>query len=165
MRVLKIALIAACLATPAMAEQVARVMPSNFTVQADPTRGVCVASDYVLSARKAGMTVAFVLDGAGRSELVIAPVVAPGKALLPQILDFTFEDSMTVRSSAKLRNGRYLVDLQKGDKATPLWIALRRHDHTVVSLPLRPADRVGLDLSKMPAVFTKLQDCVKGLGQ
>lgn len=165
MKLLLPSLLAALLAAPALAEQVAPVVPAKFTVEADADRGLCVASDHVLSARKAGMGVGFVLDRAGHAEMLIAPVGLDRNGALPQILEFTFEDSMTVRSAAKLRNGRYLIALQEGETATPLWVALRRHSHTVVTLPLRPQDRVGLDLSTMPRVFATLQNCVKGLPQ
>ena len=161
---LAVAIIAG-LASPALAEQVATVRPAKFQHSVDA--GLCVAKDHLLSARKAGIDVAFVMARDGRTEMVIAPDAYSRSAILPQLLDFTFEDSMTVRGSARLKNGRFLVELHDGvaETETPLWTALRRHGHTVISLPLRPDDRVGLDLTTMPGVFAQLQDCRKGLTQ
>lgn len=148
------------LAAPATAEQVARVVPADFKIHAEPALGVCVASDHVISARKAGMDVALVLGRDGAAEMIIQPDRFDRKALLPQILEFTFEDSMTLRGAAKLKNGRFLLQLHDGQKAEPLWIALRQHSHAVITVPLRPEDRVGLDLTPMTAVFTQLETCL-----
>ena len=58
------------LAAPAAAQQVARIVPADFKIHAEPALGVCVASDHVISARKAGMDVALVLgrDGAAAEQ-------------------------------------------------------------------------------------------------
>ncbi|MGR1580456.1 hypothetical protein ACSSNL_03220 [Thalassobius sp. S69A] len=148
------------LAAPAAAQQVARIVPADFKIHAEPALGVCVASDHVISARKAGMDVALVLGRDGAAEMIIQPDRFDRKALLPQILEFTFEDSMTLRAAARLKNGRFLLELHDGQKAEPLFVALRQHSHSVITLPLRPEDRIGLDLTTMPAVFAQLETCL-----
>jgi len=152
-------------ASPVVAEQPVRIAPAEFQVRADPALGVCVATDHLLSARKAGMDVAFVLRQDQQVEMILAPDGYARTGRLPQILEFGFPDSMTLRSAATLKNGRFLIELYADGKSSPLWIALRGQSRTIVTLPLRPIDRIGLDLSQMAAVYAQLQTCVRGLAQ